>query len=111
MNGQRLLTEPEAWREIAKRMDRRRWWGTGLCREVNLIVNEGRVDITTGWAMNSRVSAHLRLGPACAGYAYPLHEEMGEGRQARILAALFFALEAEDDAASTRLAAEIQEGR
>ena len=114
MTGQRMLTEPEAWREIARRIVEGDWCRHGLCAEIEELLINGALASGVFLDMRRRIRGAADLSPnrwrandGCAWFAFP----MGAQPEARAMAALFFALEAEDEVASTRLAAEIQEGR
>jgi hypothetical protein len=85
------MTEPEAWREIARRIVEGEWGRWGLCREVWLLYMER--GITSSIRMSERVKHHLDA--AGLSWAYP----EGTEPEARALAALWLALEAEEEAA------------
>lgn len=82
------LTEPEAWREIARRIAEGEWGGIGLCSEVVALNWDLRICPSTAVAMRSRIRSHLNTEL----WAYPLRTAANAG----ILAALWLALEAED---------------
>jgi hypothetical protein len=89
------LTEPQAWRAIARQVhaDER---NLGLCVEVELLYSGDCIDEQTKNTMRTRIRSHLRPGTS---WAYPSRNfaEYRKYRDARILAALFFAHEAEDE--------------
>ncbi len=71
------MTEPEAWREIARRIAYKGWKAHGLNKEVRSLLEQALVTTETAQAMVSRVAMH----------------------EARALAALWLALEAEEEGA------------
>lgn len=83
------LTEPEAWREIARRIAEDQWDGFGLCHEDSMLRWEGRISASTQVAMRTRTKSYLDKET----WAYP----NGAEPEARILAALWLALEAEEE--------------
>lgn len=83
------LTEPEAWREIARRIAEGQWEGFGLCHEDSMLRWEERISASTHIAMRARTRFYLNDNL----WAYPPRTEP----EARILAALWLALEAEED--------------
>ena len=85
------MTEAEAWREIARRIVEGEWSRKGLRREaLNLYHPTPIVDFETAQAMHVRIYKHVS-----AGGVY----EWGTEPEARALAALWLALEAEEEAA------------
>jgi hypothetical protein len=89
-----MMTEPEAWRYIALRIVEGRWCKIGLCYETYELFDAERIEVRTWLSMKKRVARHL-LGLGESGeFAYP----MGTKPEARALAALWLALEAEEDA-------------
>ena len=84
------LTEPEAWREIAQRIAEGRWDRLGLCHEA-LVLRWGEriISSSTQVAMRTRIRYHLNSEM----WAY----RHGTEPEARILAALWLALEAEEE--------------
>jgi hypothetical protein len=88
----RPMTEPEAWREIARRIVEGEWALSGLCREVWFLYMER--GITRSIRMFERVEDHLDAA-GLIGWAYP----EGTEPEARALAALWLALEAEEEGA------------
>jgi hypothetical protein len=87
------MTEAEAWREIARRIVEGKWGGWGLCREVWSLCIELRITRSMWNKMAGRVEDHLDA--AGLSWAYP----EGTEPEARALAALWLALEAEEEAA------------
>jgi hypothetical protein len=85
------MTEPEAWREIARRIVEDEWARCGLCREVWFLYMER--GIMRSIRMLKRVKDHLDAAGLI--WAYP----EGTEREARALAALWLALEAEEEGA------------
>lgn len=96
------MTEAQAWREIARRIaDGESRMPFGLCRELADLFS--RINGTTlpiyedsglYTKMYKRCEEHVRaMGFAGTAVAFPA----GKERESRILAALLFALEAEDD--------------
>ena len=88
MSG-RKLTEPEAWREIARRIAEKEWLRLGLCAEVNELLWDWHITKETAFGMKRRALS------ACDIWAY----ELGTQPEGRILASLWFALEAEEEGA------------
>jgi hypothetical protein len=112
----RFLTEPQAWREIARRLERR-GCEDGLCHEADELQHEDRIDWYVWDAMRSRIRAHMELmrpepivevrpwyvapfGPRRVEYQQevPMYYEDEGVAGPRILAAYLLALEAEDAA-------------
>lgn len=85
----RYLTEPEAWREIARRIAEETWKRRGLCDEAGALYLQWRIGREMMLAMYARLEVYL--GKAI--WAYPC----GTQPEARILAALWLALEAEEE--------------
>ena len=100
MTGQRMLTEPEAWREVARLVESGDPGIIGLATASGRLHRAGRTTRDMYERMDKRRIGFLRTD------GFFGDDVIGEC----VLTALFLALEAEDDA-STRLAAEIQEGR
>ena len=89
----RQLTEPQAWREIARRLGNGKRFQFGLCYEAGRVWCEGRCSGDTEEIMQRRARKHVSNGDGLyGGLAYP----RGGERDARILAALWMALEAEE---------------
>lgn len=100
--GGKSLTEAQAWREIARRVACRGLRASGLCYEI--MVAEGVagrvawhptehasvVSRAVGDAMHARLQRHLDGASFIAS-------DFGQHENVRVLAALFLALEAEDD--------------
>jgi hypothetical protein len=83
-----MLTEAQAWREIARRIVEGEWKRFGLCREIQaLLLAEDKILRDDASAMFLRLGTYLDYG-----WAYT----PGEEREARALAALWLALDAED---------------
>jgi hypothetical protein len=92
----RTLTEPEAWREIARRIVEGEWEEFGLCLETEKLEDENMVTGKTCAAMRIRVCDHVACcDSAIFGWAY----SVGVEPEARALAALWLALEAEEESA------------
>lgn len=91
--AERSLTEPEAWRAIAENIGAH-GLELGLCWEVSGALYAGIISGETYWAMGERIRAHLELAGRAAYFERP-----GVGKN-RLLLALFFALEAEDEGAA-----------
>jgi hypothetical protein len=92
----RPMTEPEAWREIARRIVEGEWEGVGLCREVVELKWQGVLTDNTRIAMLRRALNHVFFSSnRHDGHAY----FAGTEREARALAALWLALEAEEEGA------------
>ena len=90
------MTEPEAWREIARRIVEGEWSRLGLCREVANLQVQRRITEKKASAMAINVLSHLmETSSRQHGYVYP----EGTEREARALAALWLALEAEEEGA------------
>jgi len=87
------MTEAEAWREIARRIVEGDWSRLGLCREVRFLHRVSAIAFSVHQSMAKRLTRHLI---ACGRiWAYP----EGTEPEARALAALWLALEAEEEAA------------
>lgn len=81
------MTSRAAWRLIAERLaDPAYHLEHGLCREVQKLYVERRIPLHRYVGMYSHILLHLESTPPMA-WAYPA----GEEREARLLAALFFA--------------------
>ena len=94
MSG-RTLTEPEAWREIARRIAEGEWRKMGLCYEVvALRIVGGRISEKQCNRMGCRIEQHIAVHEA---YATDWAYKPGAEPEARILAALWLALEAEEE--------------
>ena len=85
------LTEAQAWREIARRLGQGKWFRFGPCHEADRLWCERRCSDETQDIMEKRVTNHVSPGDSVYVFAYV----QGEERDARILAALWMALEAE----------------
>lgn len=105
---ERLRDEARAWREVSEVIDGLKVGGMAwLCNVAKRQVGTESPDLLA--AMLLRVGTHLNPG---VSVAYCCHHDVGvdavivadweEQRQARILAALFLALECESEAASLR---------
>jgi hypothetical protein len=91
-----MMTRAEAWREIARRIEER-GMDAGLCNEVLLLEEEGKLDTQSGDRM-----IYQQIQPytyESGGTIYILTgERFGPKRQGvRILIALFCAIEAEEE--------------
>jgi hypothetical protein len=91
-----LLTEGQAWRVIAEELFTAEHFSSGLCTRIECIYE--RVSHETRDTMRVRVSHHAkesphrwRNSPTAGWFAYP----MGTEREARVLAALWMAEEAD----------------
>jgi hypothetical protein len=102
MTAKKQLTEPQAWREIARRIAEGEWLGSGLCSEADNLEYGRLIPSRLGNRMYERAERHVALerlagrafvGDYGATYAFP----PGKNADERVLAALFLALEAEDD--------------
>lgn len=83
------LTEKQAWRKIARRIEAGTWCKAGLCREVIALYTHDEISFNTSDQMHHRIG--LYLGDNTWAY------RMGEEHEARTLAALWMALEAEEE--------------
>lgn len=82
------LTEPRAWRLIAKRLaDPKHTMLHGLCHEVDKLWCDEKITAHTKHIMQTRIEAHLR-------YPFLYAYLPGESREARLLAALWLELDA-----------------
>ena len=84
------LNEPEAWREIARRISERGCVRYGLCAEANCLWTSERISLYTVIDMERRIAQHV------LPHEYKWAYEPGTELEARILAALWLALEAEE---------------
>lgn len=82
------LTEPEAWREIARRIAEGEWNNMGLCTELYDLCGENLISGFMRCDMEDRI--HFHLDGRVRDWAY----KPGTEPEARILAALWLALEA-----------------
>ena len=90
------MTEAQAWREIARRIVDRQWSRLGLCREVWNLLRPAPLPRETARTMIARATRHVESsGKDIGEYVYP----EGTEREARALAALWLALEAEEEGA------------
>ena len=90
------MTEAEAWREIARRIVEGEWLRLGLCFEAVELEWKGDVTHATRMDMCKRACRHaLCSSSRHNGHAY----RAGTEPEARALAALWLALEAEEEAA------------
>lgn len=95
------MTRAEAWRKIAENLSDPAYPFSGLCIEVSWLYFDG-LSSEDSYAMQNQCQSHVNamekyhISPMLGGiYAYP----RGEEREARILAALWMAHEAEEDSA------------
>lgn len=90
-----LMTEPEAWRYIAEKMQRGAIT-TGMCYEIHWLNCDGRISGVVHNKMTNRVDDYLEQS-GCYAYededGFNVREDEG-----RCLAALWLALEAEEEA-------------
>jgi hypothetical protein len=92
----RTMTEPEAWREIGPLILEGEWSRLGMCREALERKWKGDVTDATSTEMCKRACRHaLFSNSRHNGHAYPA----GTKPEARALAALWLALEAEEEGA------------
>jgi hypothetical protein len=85
------LNEPQAWREIARRIAEGKWRKLGLCAELCDLCDERLISCFMMCDMEDRINQHVRRH---GGYwAY----KPGTEPEARALAALWLALEAEEE--------------
>lgn len=107
------LTEPQAWREIARRFAERPardgeeelWYDNGMCQHVGNLRAAGRIGHAVREAMERRLSAareedttnHREGGErsAIAGLHARAYAFDSSDAEVRVLAALFLALDAE----------------
>jgi hypothetical protein len=84
-----MLTTKQAWRKIAEKMsDPNYRYYAGLCLEASLLREKGHITLTQCHEMRDHCASYIVPEEAWRGYwAYP----HGDEREARILAALFFA--------------------
>lgn len=87
------MTEAEAWREIARRIVEGEWHQYGLCRETWRLRHKRDITPSIWWAMHDHLKYHLNAFGL--DWAYP----EGTEPEARALAALWLALEAEEEGA------------
>jgi hypothetical protein len=85
----RTMTEPEAWREIARRIVEGEWSNSWMFTLVCALYFRGATTEATKKVMELRVASHLRLS------AVPIDSSP----ESRALAALWLALEAEEEGA------------
>lgn len=101
MTGAEMLTEAEAWREIARRFAEGDA-DAGMCWEIVDLRLYRRITFGQQKAMKRRIDTHAALswiweiedGQSTGPWAFDSHD-----REVRVLAALFLALEAEDEEA------------
>lgn len=87
------MKESEAWREVARRIAEEGLleWG-GICSVAHRVTSENGVPFSGLLTMVNRAMAHVRLHDG-GFFAYP----PGTHAKERILAALWLALEAEEE--------------
>jgi hypothetical protein len=90
----RPMTEPEAWREIARRIVAGEWDAIGLCREVWKLRNQQSIAPKLALVMAFRAVEHVDL---IDNQSHPYAYHQGAEPEARALAALWLALEAEEE--------------
>lgn len=106
MSG-RKLTEPEAWREVARRIAEWRVLMFTLSAEATkLFFLSDKISHRTLDKMYDRLAAHHDAAEQCGGAT---RYDVGAKPEARILAALWLALEAEDAAWDVARAAQARE--
>lgn len=88
------LTEAEAWREIAGHYAAGTNRYCGLCAAPLQLLREARIDEATNRVMCRRAQEHAAVSGRDGLYAFPHFDQ-----KVRASAALFLALEAEDEAA------------
>lgn len=90
------MTRAQAWREVARRITEGEHLD-GICNEVVILYTHCKISRDTRVKMliqvRSHILAHTTLDERWAGWAYP----PGEEREARILAALWMAMEATEN--------------
>ena len=91
-----MLTEAQAWRRIARKIVAGKWAKEGLCFEAYRLCDgeDGGIPWATYYRMTDRIDQSLPSG----GYAYP----KGTEPEGRVLAALWMALEVEDECKQRR---------
>ena len=93
--SRRRLTEPEAWREVARRIAEGRVLMFTLSAEATkLFFLSDKISHRTLNRMYDRLAAHHDAAEQCGGATKC---DVGTEPEARILAALWLALEAEED--------------
>lgn len=99
--GRTVLTEPEAWREIARRLVEDDVYNLplGLCLLVHHLCWDGSIDPSTRRRMGLRVQDYLQGRVYAYAYRTATRYEsyVNKYREARALAALWLALEAEEE--------------
>lgn len=95
-----MMTKPEAWREVARIWaEREEGWRLGLCSCVRLLYYRDKIGVQTYCHMRERIDSHL--GNRIWAYNWRSNESndhyADRHREARTLAALWLALEAEED--------------
>lgn len=99
---EKMVSETEAWQEIARRIDGEGLWY--LCHGADDLYVDDRISNEMCSRMHARVRRYLRVGGTFLSTVVNdsrepcLHSE--ELRPAKVLAALFLALEAEDESSA-----------
>ena len=101
----KMMTETEAWRTIAEKIESLQWVSMGLCLSAHGLHQNGTISGRVRESMLGRVSGHMALTtPECLFFSMDFDRTYlappGEW-EVRVLAAYFLALEAEDEAAVT----------
>jgi hypothetical protein len=86
-----MLTEAQAWRRIARTIVEGKWAHSGLCDEVGTLRFNRQISGTVEERMYERINSYIRGSKSW--WAYP----DGEEADGRALAALWMALEAEEE--------------
>lgn len=92
----RVLTIPQAFREISWRIERGTWQQGGLCAEVYQLYCEDRISYSQKADMYDIIDRHLADQFHSGGYYSPHWFAPSGEADTRVLAALFLALEAEE---------------
>lgn len=82
------MTEAQAWRKVAQKVEAARPL-QGLCREMHEMRSDRRISHLLWLQMVARLAVYC----SCGSFVYP----PGTEREARVLAALWLALEAEEE--------------
>jgi len=72
----RPLTEPQAWRHIAKKIEKGDWRGVGLCWEITSLYYTQRIGRRVRDAMDDRMGKHLDREPhSFARWQFEPHDD------------------------------------
>lgn len=94
----KALTIAEAWREIARRIEKGTWNGAGICTEVFELYRDDLITYTQEKKMYAIIDEHLNLAYCDDPTVTHRYWLAGPGvADTRILACYFLALEAEDE--------------